>query len=43
MRTVLFDGGDSRQYLAHLAELEATAKRKRKGAWRFAGGQWRRI
>ena len=38
-RTALFDGRDSRQYLARLAELEAAAKRERKGAWRFAGGQ----
>ena len=38
-KTALYDGRDSRQYLARLAELEATAKRGRKGAWRFAGGQ----
>jgi len=35
-RTGLFDGRDSRRYLARLAELEATAKRERRGAWRFA-------
>ena len=35
-RTSLFDGGDSRAYLAQLAELEAEAKREQKGAWRFA-------
>jgi len=35
-KTVLYDGRDSRQYLG-LAELEVTAKRERKGAWRFAG------
>lgn len=35
VRTALFDGRDSRQYLARLAELEGTAKRERKGAWRF--------
>ena len=34
-RTALFDGRDSRAYLARLAELEATAKLERKGAWRF--------
>ena len=34
-RTALFDGRDSRQYLARLAELEARAKGERKGAWRF--------
>jgi hypothetical protein len=31
----MFDGRDSRKYLARLAELEATAKREHKGAWRF--------
>jgi endonuclease YncB( thermonuclease family) len=35
-RTALFDGRDSRAYLARLAEIEVTAKRERKGAWRFA-------
>lgn len=35
-RTALFDGRDSRTYLARLAEIEETAKRGRKGAWRFA-------
>ena len=36
VRTALFDGRDSRAYLARLAELEATAKREKRGAWRFA-------
>jgi endonuclease YncB( thermonuclease family) len=35
-RTPLPDGRDSREYLVHLAELEAAAKREKKGAWRFA-------
>jgi endonuclease YncB( thermonuclease family) len=35
-RTPLPNGRDSRTYLAHLAELEAIAKRERRGAWRFA-------
>jgi endonuclease YncB( thermonuclease family) len=35
-RTALFDGRDSRQYRARLAELEVTAKREKRGAWRFA-------
>ena len=35
-RTPLYDGRDSRTYLARLAELETTAKRERNGAWRFA-------
>jgi endonuclease YncB( thermonuclease family) len=35
-RTPLPDGRDSRTYLARLTELEASAKRERKGAWRFA-------
>jgi len=34
-RTPLFDGRDSRKYLARLAELQTTVKRERKGAWRF--------
>lgn len=34
-RTVLFDGRDSRQYLARLGELESQAKAAKKGAWRF--------
>ena len=38
-KTALFDGRDSKKYVARLAELEATAKRERKGAWRLAGGQ----
>jgi endonuclease YncB( thermonuclease family) len=32
-RTALFDGRDSRQYLARLAELEAQAKAAKRGAW----------
>ncbi len=35
-RTTLFDGRDSRAYLARLAELETVAKRDHRGAWRFA-------
>lgn len=35
-RTVLFDGRDSRAYLARLQELENQARREHKGAWRFA-------
>ena len=35
-RTVLYDGRDSRKYLAKLAELEAKAKLLKRGAWRFA-------
>jgi endonuclease YncB( thermonuclease family) len=38
-RTPLFDGRDSRKYLARLAELEAQAKAARKGAWRFSNQQ----
>ena len=34
-RTVLYDGRDSRAYLAKLAELEARAKLLKRGAWRF--------
>jgi endonuclease YncB( thermonuclease family) len=34
-RTTLYDGRDSRKYLARLAELEAQAKVEKKGAWRF--------
>jgi endonuclease YncB( thermonuclease family) len=34
-RTVLYDGRDSRAYLAKLAELEAKAKLFKRGAWRF--------
>ena len=34
-RTVLYDGRDSRKYLAKLAELEAKAKLFKRGAWRF--------
>jgi endonuclease YncB( thermonuclease family) len=34
-RTTLYDGKDSRKYLARLAELEAQAKRAKRGAWRF--------
>lgn len=36
VRNPLPDGRDSRSYLARLAELEANAKKDRKGAWRFA-------
>ncbi len=36
-RTELFDGRDSRAYLARLAEIEAEAKAARRGAWRFGG------
>jgi endonuclease YncB( thermonuclease family) len=32
-RTALFDGRDSLQYRARLAELEAQAKREKRGAW----------
>ena len=35
-RTPLYDGRDSRAYLAKLAELEAKAKLFKRGAWRFA-------
>ena len=38
-KTALFDGRDSKKYVARLAELEARAKGERKGAWRFEGGQ----
>ena len=34
VRTPLPDGRDSRTYLAHLAELEAAAKRDRLGGWK---------
>ena len=34
-RTTLYDGRDSRKYLARLAELEAQAKKAKRGAWRF--------
>lgn len=34
-RTTLYDGRDSKAYLARLKELEAVAKQQRKGAWRF--------
>ena len=34
-RTALYDGRDSRKYLARLTQLEARAKREKKGAWRF--------
>ena len=34
-RTALYDGRDSRAYLAKLAELEAKAKQLQRGAWRF--------
>lgn len=33
-RTALFDGRDSRQYLARLAETEADAKKARRGGWK---------
>jgi endonuclease YncB( thermonuclease family) len=33
-RTALFDCRDSRQYFAHLAGLEVTAKAAKRGAWR---------
>ncbi len=35
VRTPLFDGRTSAQYRERLAELEAQAKREKKGAWRF--------
>ena len=35
VRTPLFDGRTSAQYRARLAELEATAKKAKRGAWRF--------
>ena len=35
-RTMLYDGRDSKAYLARLKELEHVAKRERKGAWRCA-------
>ena len=35
-RTPLYDGKDSRAYLAKLAELEVKAKLFKRGAWRFA-------
>ena len=34
-RTALYDGRDSRAYLARLRELEGQAKATHKGAWRF--------
>ena len=34
-RTALYDGRDSRKYLARLAELEAKAKLFKRGAWRY--------
>ncbi len=34
-RTVLFDGRDSRAYLARLKELEEIAKSEKRGAWRL--------
>ena len=38
-KTALYDGRDSRQYLARLAELEREAKAAKRGAWRFVDGQ----
>jgi endonuclease YncB( thermonuclease family) len=35
VRTPLFDGRTSAQYRARLTELEAVAKREKRGAWRF--------
>ena len=35
VRTPLFDGRTSAQYRARLAELEAAAKKAKRGAWRF--------
>jgi TPR repeat protein len=35
VRTPLFDGRTSAQYRERLAELEAQAKREKRGAWRF--------
>jgi len=32
---MLFDGRTSAQYRARLAELEAQAKKEKRGAWRF--------
>jgi endonuclease YncB( thermonuclease family) len=34
-RTVVFDGRDSRQYLARLGELEVEAKKARRGGWKY--------
>lgn len=34
-RTALYDGRDSRAYLARLDQLQAQAQRERKGAWRL--------
>ncbi len=35
VRNPLPDGRDSRSYISHLGELEAKAKKEKKGAWRF--------
>ena len=38
-KTALFDGRDSKKYVARLAELEAKAKAEKRGGWRFTEGQ----
>jgi len=36
VKTVLYDGRDSQEYLAHLGKLETKAKAAKIGGWRFA-------
>jgi len=38
-KTALYDGRDSKKYVARLAELEAKAKAEKRGGWRFTEGQ----
>ena len=38
-KTALFDGRDSKKYVARLAELEAKAKAEKRGGWRFMEGR----
>ena len=38
-KTALFDGRDSKKYVARLAELEAKAKAEKRGGWRFTEGR----
>ena len=38
-KTALFDGRDSKKYVARLAELEAKAKAEKRGGWRFREGR----
>lgn len=38
-KTALYDGRDSKAYVARLKELEEMAKTKKRGGWRFTEGQ----